>query len=363
MTTEAPLGEIAQLDARKVALAQRLITLRGKRGLLDNTYLKYLMQSDFVQTQLRARATGTTVLGIRQSELRRVRLAVPPLVEQHAIASTLDILDKKIDLNRRTNETLEGIARAVFKSWFVDFDPVRAKAEGRQPTGMDAETAALFPTAFSHTDNGPIPKRWAVRPLADLASYLNRGIAPTYLTEGGVMVINQKCVRDHRVAFDQARRHDPAARAVAGRELQEGDILVNSTGEGTLGRVAQVLVLPEVAIVDTHVTVVRPNRTDATVHFLGLEMLGRQAEIASLAEGTTGQTELSRARLGGLQVLVPPQEVQTRFDALVSPLRARMELNGNQAASLVALRDALLPKLLSGELRIRDAEKMVEAHV
>jgi type I restriction enzyme S subunit len=92
-------------------------------------------------------------------------------------------------------------------------------------------------------------------------------------------------------------------------------------------------------------------------------MLGRQAEIASLAEGTTGQTELSRARLGGLQVLVPPQEVQTRFDALVSPLRARMELNGNQAASLVALRDALLPKLLSGELRIRDAEKMVEAHV
>ena len=131
MTTEAPLGEIAQLDGRKVALAQRLITLRGKPDLLDNTYLKFLMQSEFVQHQLHSRATGTTVLGIKQSELRQVTLVMPPLPEQRSIAHILGTLDDKIELNRRMNETLEALALAIFKAWFVDFDPVRAKAEGR----------------------------------------------------------------------------------------------------------------------------------------------------------------------------------------------------------------------------------------
>ncbi|CAG0946879.1 hypothetical protein ANRL1_03390 [Anaerolineae bacterium] len=144
MTTEAPLGEIAQLDERKVALAQRLITLRGRVSLLDNTDLKFHMQSSFVQDQLRARSTGTTVVGIKQSELRKVTLALPPLPKQRALAHILGTLDDKIELNRKMNETREAIARALFKSWFVDFDPVRAKAEGRQPVGMGAETAALF---------------------------------------------------------------------------------------------------------------------------------------------------------------------------------------------------------------------------
>jgi type I restriction enzyme S subunit len=287
----------------------------------------------------------------------------PPPRAQAGIVEMLVALDDKIDLNRRTNATLESITRTIFKSWFADFDPVRAKAAKRQPAGMDVETAALFPAAFSRVDSGPIPKGWNVRPIADLASYINRGIAPSYLTEGGVLVINQKCIRDHRVIFSQARRHNPEVRAIAGRELQAGDILVNSTGEGTLGRVAQVSVLPEPAILDTHVTVVRPNKTDATVHFLGIEILGREAEIAALAEGSTGQTELSRSRLGALKVTVPPPEIQKRFDALVGPLRASMAVNDDQAATLAEVRNALLPKLLSGELRIRDAEKMVEAHV
>ncbi|MDD5713140.1 MAG: restriction endonuclease subunit S, partial [Smithellaceae bacterium] len=125
ITTEAPLGEVAQLGAERVALAQRLITLRGKDGLLDNRFLKFLMQSENVQDQLRSRASGTTVLGIKQSELRKILLTLPPIEEQQAIAHILGTLDDKIELNRRMNETLEDMARALFKSWFVDFDPVR----------------------------------------------------------------------------------------------------------------------------------------------------------------------------------------------------------------------------------------------
>ena len=110
MTTEAPLGEIAQLDNQKVALAQRIITLRGKEGLLDNSFLKYLMQSSNIQNQLKARATGTTVVGIKQKELRKLSLLIPAIEEQKRIAHILGSLDDKIEINRKMNETLEAMA-------------------------------------------------------------------------------------------------------------------------------------------------------------------------------------------------------------------------------------------------------------
>jgi len=124
LTTEAPLGEIAQLGFEKVALAQRVITLRGKEGLLDNRFLKYLMLSHPIQARLRARASGTTVQGIKQRELRQIELSFPEITVQKRIAHILGTLDDKIELNRRMNRTLEKMAAAIFKSWFIDFDPV-----------------------------------------------------------------------------------------------------------------------------------------------------------------------------------------------------------------------------------------------
>lgn len=124
LTTEAPLGEVAQLDERKIALAQRVITLRGKTKFLDNTFLKYLLISSDVQHQLDGRGTGTTVKGIKQSELRQLELPIPDFNTQLSIAKILGDLDKKNHLNNETNETLEQMAQALFKSWFVDFDPV-----------------------------------------------------------------------------------------------------------------------------------------------------------------------------------------------------------------------------------------------
>lgn len=167
MTTEAPLGEVAQLDARKVALAQRVITLRGKPDVLDNTFLKFLLQSTPVQEEIRSRGTGTTVVGIRQSELRKISLTIPSLAEQKAIAEVLGALDDKIELNRRMNATLEAMARALFQSWFVDFDPVRAKLDGRPPANLDPATAALFPNSFQDSPLGPIPKGWTAQRLPD----------------------------------------------------------------------------------------------------------------------------------------------------------------------------------------------------
>ena len=182
LTTEAPLGEVAQLDSRKVALAQRVITLRGKQGLLDNDYLLYLLQSHDIQNQLDGRASGSTVTGIKQSELREIILRFPFIDIQKKIAAHLKAIDQKITLNRQINQTLEQMAQTLFKSWFVDFDPVidnaldagneipeplQARAELRQKVRasqdfqpLPADVRALFPAEFEESELGWVPKGW-----------------------------------------------------------------------------------------------------------------------------------------------------------------------------------------------------------
>ena len=140
VTTEAPLGEVAQLANENVALAQRIVTLRGAEGLLQNDYLRYVMQGAYIQGQLESRATGSTVKGIKQSELRKIILPIPPEHEQIKIAGHLRALDDKIQLNHQINQTLEQMAQAIFKSWFVDFEPVKAKIAALEAGGSEEET-------------------------------------------------------------------------------------------------------------------------------------------------------------------------------------------------------------------------------
>jgi type I restriction enzyme S subunit len=286
---------------------------------------------------------------------------LPSQPEQQAIAYILGTFDDKIELNRRMNETLEAMARAIFQSWFVDFDPVRAKASGAstdsicQRLSLTPELLALFPDSFEDSELGDIPLGWRVSPLGELSSYLSRGLSPKYLEEGGVCVLNQKCIRNGKVSTASARRHDPAQRSIAGRELTKGDILVNSTGTGTLGRVAQVMALEEPTIVDSHVTVVRANQIACAPSYLCLTLMERQAEIEALGEGSTGQTELSRARLAALKVLTPPVSLMNAFDVRIEAFREASSRNDRQNITLAATRDSILPRLLSGELLTSEA--------
>ncbi len=146
---------------------------------------------------------------------------------------------------------------------------------------MDADTAALFPDSFEESELGLVPRGWRVGSLGDNTSYLNRGISPQYVDVGGVLVINQKCIREFILDLGKARRHDPVQRKIDGRELLIGDILVNSTGVGTLGRVAQVLSSDETMIVESHVTVMRAN-DNLTWNYFGLTMMRKQAEIEGM---------------------------------------------------------------------------------
>ncbi|MEE7625147.1 restriction endonuclease subunit S [Methylobacter sp. Wu8] len=379
-TSKGTVGRFALVDLKtpRFVYSPQLCFWRSldKKEILPE-YLYYWMSSQEFLNQigyLKGQTDMADYVSLRDQ--RKITATIPNIDVQQQVASVLKPIDDRIVLLRETNATLEAIAQALFKSWFVDFDPVRAKQQGREPEGavqgctsategrmpvaaLDAETAALFPDSFEESELGLVPKGWRAGNIGDNTVYLSRGISPKYLEEGGVLVVNQKCIRDFILDLSKARRHDPVQRKIDGRELSIGDILVNSTGVGTLGRVAQVLSSDELMIVDSHVTVVRASE-NLTWNYLGLSMMRRQVEIERLGEGSTGQTELNRSKLAALKLIIPPKETLLAFDEIALPLRQRFAVNLKQAQTLATLRDTLLPRLISGQLRLPDAEALAE---
>ena len=356
------VGKVAYFDIPgRYMLNQRVGVLRPKKGVeVDRKCCSYFLSSDEFQDFFIAVATSSGgQANLSPSQILGEKINLPPLAEQKQIASLLTSLDDRITLLRETNTTLEAIAQALFKSWFVDFDPVHAKMQGRAPEGMDEATADLFPDSFEGSELGPVPKGWRVERLGEVCSYLNRGISPKYLEEGGVLVINQKCIRDFSVDYSKARRHDKAQRKIDGRQLVVGDILVNSTGVGTLGRVAQVLTSNEVVIVDSHVTVVRAGGK-LSWPYLGQWMTRQQPNIEAMGEGSTGQTELARSKLSVMPILVPSVDALRLFDEVVTSLKERIAVNEACVSELAKLRDTLLPRLISGQLQLPDAQQNFE---
>ena len=354
MTTEAPLGEIAQLDGAKVALAQRVITLRGKADLLDNTFLKFLLQSRPVQEELRSRATGTTVLGIRQSELRKVNLTLPPLPEQRAIAHVLGALDDMIEVNREINETLEEMARTLFKSWFVDFDPVRAKLEGRPPAGMDEATAALFPDHFQDSELGQIPKGWQAKPLSKNIELLSGGTPKTSEPSYWDGEIPWYSVRDAPSdsdvwVIDTDRKVTPSGISNSATSILPARTTIISA-RGTVGKLA--LVGRPMAMNQSCYGV----RGAAGYRELFTYFSLKEAveELQQNAHGSVFDT-ITRDTFDTLSFASPPITIADAFEALVESLLETILANVNESRDLAALRDTLLPKLLSGEVSVAKA--------
>jgi type I restriction enzyme S subunit len=346
ITTEAPLGEVAQLDDTQVALAQRLILLRGDPGRLQNDYLKYALQSSFVQSQLKARSTGTTVLGIRQSELRKVVLPLPPLGEQRRIADTLGALDDKIELSRRMNRTLESIARAIFQSWFVDFDPVRKKMEGGE-VGLPSDLATLFPESLEESAIGFVPRGWPVVPLSSLVHVnpkyqLARGSLTPYVEMSGLPTDGARVTQRRLREF------------TTGTRFRNGDVLV--------ARITPCLENGKTALVDfldsdvtawgsTEFLVLRPHELIPSeyIYCLSRSNAFRDYAVGSM-NGSSGRQRVPVEALERLPIVQPPDGLLRAFGHVAHSAVAFMAENDRQSESLAELRDCLLPKLLSGEI-------------
>ena len=356
VTTEAPLGEVAQLGPERVALAQRLIALRGKTGVLDNGFLKFLMQSGDVQKQLRARASGTTVLGVKQSELRKVLLSLPPFCEQRVIAHILGTLDDKIELNRKMSETLEAMARTLFKSWFVDFDPVRAKTAGEKPVGLADDIAALFPDRLVDSDLGEIPEGWSVTTLGDAFDLnpkrtLAKGTIAPYLD----------------MANTPTTGHVPDQ--IIQRAFSSGSRFIN--GDTLLARITPCLENGKAAFVDflgdkavgwgsTEFIVMRPKAKlpEYFGYLLARYEPFKTHAIASMS-GTSGRQRVQPDSLATWELVLPSEAVAMAFGQFVEPMRALIAAASEEIRVVRSIRDLLLPRLISGKLRVSEAEEAI----
>ncbi|WP_117624729.1 restriction endonuclease subunit S [Pectobacterium brasiliense] len=356
---------------------------------LDPEFLAYWLKSSNGQLTLSSIMIGSAQKALTIDALRNLEVSMPPYSAQLNAVKSLKLLDCKIALNRQINQTLEQMAQALFKSWFVDFDPVidnaldagffeqdlefpddllrrvearKSVRENADFKPLPANVRQLFPATFEEYSEaslglgGWMPEGWKVKILGEITSELRRGISPKYIEEGGVQVINQKCIRNHEVSYKAARRHDQEAKRIDGRALKLGDVLVNSTGVGTLGRIAQVTHLSETTVADSHVTVVRVSDNACPIFTFGQLMLSMETLIERLGEGSTGQTELSRKILSEQFVVLPPFDIAEKAERSFKSFSEKQGSNRQQNSELIKLRDTLLPKLISGELRLSDSE-------
>jgi type I restriction enzyme S subunit len=295
-------------------------------------------------------------------------LRVPPLPEQKAIANILGTLDDKIELNRKTNETLEAMAKALFKSWFVDFDPVRAKAEGR-PTGLPAEISDLFPDSFEDSELGEIPSGWEMEALGEILD-VDKGVSykGDFLSDTeGLPMVNLGCFagggsfRAEKMKFyagEYRERHLASA----------GDLLVANT-DMTQNRIilGAPIIVPswrgrDKFLFSHHTFAIRFRHSKSAftrfIYFTLLKPSFRQV-AAGHATGTT-VLALPKDGITDYQTVIPPASLLNVFAAKVEALYQKCQALTEQCELLAKTRDALLPKLISGEIRVPDAEKMLE---
>lgn len=270
--------------------------------------------------------TGATIKHLPKEKLAKLEISFPPLPEQHRIADILSAYDDLIDTNHRRMALLEESTRLLYREWFV-----RLRFPGHEHTRM--------------VDG--VPEGWERRQLDRLTSFLKRGITPHYDEEAEGLVINQKCIRDSRVNLSLARRQSREFKA--DRQIQVGDVLVNSTGEGTLGRIAQIKVPIENCTVDTHVTIVRPY-PEIPRHYFGLAVLDWEPRLSTMGKGATNQTELSPATIGGAEILIPSHTLLEQFELFAEPIYRQVSNLVSQNQKLQTARDLLLPRLMTGEI-------------
>jgi type I restriction enzyme S subunit len=332
VTTEGPLGEIAQLDRQDVAIAQRLLTVRGKDKQLDNSFLKYFLMSPLGQHELLSKATGTTVEGIKQSEFRNILIAKPLFEEQMSIATVLSDLDAKIELNHTMNITLDALAKAIFRHWFIDFEFPSNESKPYRSSGGEMVKSEL----------GEIPKLWRIGLLPEIVEivYGYPFNSQLFNDEMGFPLIRIRDLPTDKSGtlttedFDKRyliRRGD----IVAGMDgefrtyLWKGhDVLQNQRVCKFIGKTEQY--------------------SNAFIYFVVSKPL---RTIEGEKVGST-VIHLSKTDIDSTKVIVPTQDVLEKYNEISVPLFEEMISKTQEALILEELRDLLLPKLMSGKVRV-----------
>ena len=349
-------------------------------------WINICLQSDETKRFLDDRANTTVQKTLNLADVKRIPIPIPPTAVRHAIETVITSITDKIDLNRRINQTLEAMAQVIFKSWFVDFDPVKAKIaaieQGQDPLRAamraisgktDAELdqmprehhdqlaaiAALFPDAMEESELGEIPKGWRVRQLPDVIDFLEGpGIRNWQYTEAedGIKFINIRCIKDGDLKLDTANKitQEEAFGKYSHFQLSEDDIVISISG--TLGRFGFVRKSHLPLSLNTSVVRFRAIQNVSTLHFIaGFVDTQLQSELEIRASGSA-QRNFGPMHLKQIELLLPEYQVLKAHAEIVEHLFRKRQKNLEQIDNLTQLRDSLLPKLLSGELRMEATE-------
>ncbi|MEO8064511.1 MAG: restriction endonuclease subunit S [Pseudomonadota bacterium] len=350
------IGIVPRNGAPQYVQSSSMMKLTCDRTQVEPLYLFYFFRSARGRQELlkNASTVGTPGIGQPLSSLKAIHVPYPPLVQQKAIVAVLGALDEKIELNRRMNATLETMARALFQSWFVDFDPVRARLDGRGLVALGAPSAAHFPDTFQDSELGHIPKSWTVGNVSDLASQYRGAINPgDFPTESF----------DHfsLPAFDNGRN----PKTELGRDIMSNKFIVTPDAVllSKLNPHIPRIWLPDIhssrrSVCSTEFMVICSKPDVSREYLFSLFTSSAFASIyGTLVTGTTGSHQRIRPEsVLEMKVAVPPLAVIRAFTDIAKPMFAHINRNTEQSRTLASLRDTLLPKLLSGDLVVRQPE-------
>jgi type I restriction enzyme S subunit len=348
------LGAVARLpqDHSPGRLTQDTVKLEPKASDVPIGYLYWLLRTPQYRGYCRAHATGTTNLGLARDDF----LAFPapePSFEQLKLVDTLTVLDDKLELNRRMSETLEAMARALFKSWFVDFDPVRAKAEGRDP-GLPRPIADLFPDRLVDSELGEIPEGWDIKQFGDVAEHPRRTVQPGSIGPDMPYIALEHMPR-RCIALSEWG-------VAAGLESNKFEF---KAGEILFGKLRpyfhKVGVAPVDGVCSTDIVVVVPKEPHWFSFVLGVVSSDEFVEFTNAGSTGTKMPRTSWADMARYELVKPPITIAKAFTDRMRPSVERIIAGIHESRSLAALRDALLPRLISGDLRVEDGERFIGA--
>ena len=357
------IGKLAFVRKQEVgAIASSLVIVRATEKV-DARYLYFILCSQAGQQAAASLNNGSAQPNLSVGELQKVTIPLPPLTVQREIAATLDSFDDRITLLRETNGTLEAIAQALFKSWFVDFDPVRAKMEGRAPEGMDEATAALFPDSFEETELGLVPRGWAIKTIADVSTV---GIGKTpprkeqhwfsenpedvrwvSIRDMGLVGTYACCTSEYLTNEAVERfnvRRVPDNTVIMSFKMTIGRVAITD-GEMTTNEAIAHFKLSERAAVSTEYIYLHLKQFDFT----------RLSSTSSIADAVNSKT------VREIPILVPGIDVMSVFQEQISAIFAILKNAEQQAQTIASLRDTLLPRLISGRILMHESNETLES--
>ena len=344
----------------RVCLGQRMVLLRPNPAIVHPRFLRYWLNSPPMVLHVHGHKDGTVAERLNMPTIRALPVAVPPLSEQISISSVLGSLDDKIELNRCMNETLETMVRTLFKSWFVDFDPVRAKNQGRDP-GLPKAIADLFPDSFVDSELGEIPKGWEIASIGAVADVIDclHSKKPERLKAGMPLLQLANIRDDGLIDMEDTYFIDEAdyRKWVLRMEASPGDCVI--TNVGRVGAAAQ-MPIGQKAALGRNMTGVRckPMFPFPTVLIECLLSQAMKAEIVLKMDTGTILDALNVRNIPKLRFTRSTRGILEHFEEKLRSLRAQMEKYSAESHALATLRDTLLPKLISGELRARDSAQL-----